>query len=130
MILKVEVKDINETGDTLSQEKSIEFVNGRYGYIESEGSICDCSVVYDDDGVPTVFIGAERICLEIGKYYKHSGGGFLHVLGRLDTTMWGKNSLIAESAGHGTDLIAVGDDVDSAVNWYETSKEEWLSNFS
>ena len=130
MILKVNEKDINVTGDTLNEEKSIEFVDGRYGYIESEGSICSCSVKYGDDGLPMVFIGAECIRLEAGKYYKHSGGGFLHVLGRLDTTMWGKNALIAERSGHSYDLIAVGDDVDSAVNWSETTKEEWSSNFS
>lgn len=130
MILKVDVKDINETGDTLSEEKSIEFVNGRYGYIESEGSICSCSIKYDNDGVPMVFIGAECICFEIGKYYKHTGGGFLHILGRLDTTIWGKNSLIAESSGNDYGLQAVGGDVDSAVNWSETTKEEWRSNFS
>ena len=68
--------------------------------------------------------------LKIGKYYKHTGGGYLHIIGRLDTTMWGSNALIAESAGHGCDLRAVAGDAGSAINWQETTKKDWMTNFS
>ncbi|GAI31939.1 unnamed protein product [marine sediment metagenome] len=69
---------------------------------------------------------------EIGKYYRHTTAHTLAILGHLDTTMWGKNALIAESnrSHEMTELIAVGSDEGSAVNYNEISKEEWLENFS
>ncbi len=65
---------------------------------------------------------------EIGKYYKHSGGGpMLHIVCATKTTMWGW-ALIAEEVG--SSLKAVGSDKSSAVNWTEATEEEWSSHFS
>ena len=64
---------------------------------------------------------------EIGKYYRHTTGFSLAIIGELETTLYGK-ALIAE----GTDgqLRAVGREEASAENYKEITKEEWLKNFS
>ena len=69
------------------------------------------------------------IVFEIGKFYQHSGGGKLHILGELDTTMWGKLCLIAEEDGDSI-LRPVGKDEASAFNWQEITKKEWMKSFS
>lgn len=67
---------------------------------------------------------------EVGKFYKHSGSGFVHIVGRANTTMWG-DCLVAETAGHGnSELMPVGDDEVAAQNWSEATREEWESHFS
>lgn len=67
---------------------------------------------------------------EIGKYYKHSGGGYLHILGEIKTTMW-FDCFVAEEAGHGnSELKPVGKDETSAQNWSETTEADWKTNFS
>jgi hypothetical protein len=72
----------------------------------------------------------EKMVFEVGKYYKHTGGGYLHILCEAETTMW-MDPLIAESAGHGDGrLVPVGKDEAAAVNWTETTKDEWMTNFS
>ena len=66
---------------------------------------------------------------EVGKFYRHSAGGFLAVLCKIETTMWGK-CLLAETAGPGVSrLIPIGEDEDSAQNYTECSRGEWMSNF-
>jgi hypothetical protein len=65
---------------------------------------------------------------EIGKYYKHTGGGMMHVVSAAKTTMYGW-CLIAEEHG-GSNLIPIGSDEVSALNWTEATKEEWLAGFS
>ena|SRR3989344_720893 len=94
---------------------------------------------------------------EIGKHYRHTTGMMLHVLGTLDTTLYGPNVLIAEVArshssrvkaepgrndaippeqqaqprcGHYDTLMAVGKDEGAAVNFSESTEEEWMKNFS
>ena len=67
---------------------------------------------------------------EIGKFYMHSTGEMMAILGRLPTTMYG-DCLIAEVAGkYNHSIKAIGSDVDSAANWVEVTQEEWLANFS
>lgn len=66
---------------------------------------------------------------EIGKYYKHSGGGFLHILCEAKTTMW-VDALVAETSGHDHGIAPVGKDECSAQNWEETTEVEWMKNFS
>lgn len=65
---------------------------------------------------------------EIGKVYKHSGGGIMHIIGGLQTTLHG-GCLIAEEVGS-ANLKPVGQDEEAAVNWVETTMEEWMSHFS
>lgn len=65
---------------------------------------------------------------EVGKYYRHTTGQKLHVLGELETTMWGK-TLIGESDWR-SELIPVGQTDDNAVNWSEIDREEWMKSFS
>jgi len=69
---------------------------------------------------------------EEGKFYRHTTGEEFSIIGRLNTTMWMENALIAETAGKGfnSGLIVVGDDEGSASNFREISKREWLKNFS
>ena len=66
---------------------------------------------------------------EIGKYYKHTGGGYLHILCKANTTMW-LDTLVAEEAGYGCGLKPVASDPESRINWIETTKEDWMTNFS
>lgn len=64
---------------------------------------------------------------EIGKYYKHSGGGMLHIVSSAKTTMWGWTT-IAET--NDARLQPVGNDETSATNYIESTEEEWVKNFS
>lgn len=68
---------------------------------------------------------------EVGKYYKHTIGHTLAILGYLETTMWGK-TLIAESNQQGqmTELVAVGSNESAIANYREITKEEWMENYS
>lgn len=71
-----------------------------------------------------------KMRFEAGKFYKHNGGGYLHILGPMKTTMWG-DTLVAEEAGHGgSGLCAVGSDPGAAINWTETTYNDWMSNFT
>ena len=100
--------------------------------------------------------GGMNMRFEIGKYYKHTTGEMLHILGLLDTTIYGNNVLIAEVArggcncglepgrddpilpeqqaqpccNHYETFMAVGQSEDSATNYYESTEEEWMKNFS
>lgn len=65
---------------------------------------------------------------EIGKFYKHTTGDCLHILCEIETTMYG-NTLLAEQRGGEENFIAVGRGEDSAVNYHEITKEEWLVEF-
>ena len=68
---------------------------------------------------------------EPGKYYKHSTGDMIATLDFLETTLHGR-ALIAERmfAGH-YDLYAIGTSGEGyAPNWRESTKEEWMKNFS
>jgi hypothetical protein len=68
---------------------------------------------------------------EIGKYYKHAGGGYLHILGVIRTTMWGI-CFVAEEGGCGCGHILkpVGMDSSCSQNWTETTQEDWASLFN
>lgn len=61
---------------------------------------------------------------EIGKYYKHTGGGFLHICGEVKTHIWG-HCLIAENKDGR--LVPVGRDESNAVNWVEISEEQYIN---
>ena len=60
-------------------------------------------------------------------YYRHPTGESIHVIGELDTTMWGETLVAESSRGR---LIAVGSDAASAANWVETTEQDWMSCFN
>ena len=59
---------------------------------------------------------------ELGKYYKHTDGGRLHIIALAQTRMYGL-SLLAELRCNGN-ILAVGMSESNAVNYREISKEE------
>lgn len=65
---------------------------------------------------------------EVGKYYKHTGGRMLHIVGGLQTTRYG-GCLVAEQS-NSTYLMAIAQDEGAAINWEETTEYEWMKNFS
>lgn len=65
---------------------------------------------------------------EIGKYYKHTTGEMLHIISAGKTTLYGW-TMIAETT-RGSNLVTVGVGESFAVNWSESTEEEWLSHFS
>jgi len=64
---------------------------------------------------------------KVGKYYRHSGGSVMHVIGGLKTTLYGW-TLVAEQHGN-ADLTTVGQDEANTVNWSEISEAEWMAGF-
>ncbi len=65
---------------------------------------------------------------QIGKYYEHTCGEMMSIVGEVQTTMYGK-ALVAECS-KSSNLRPVGRDDDAMVNWTEVTKGKWLSNFS
>jgi hypothetical protein len=65
---------------------------------------------------------------EIGKYYRHSGGGIMHIVGGAKTTMYGWCLIAEEQAS--SNLKPVGSDETSAQNWRETTEADWMTGFS
>ena len=66
---------------------------------------------------------------EIGKFYRHTTGKDLAIIGELETTMFGK-TLIAETKDITECLMAVGRQESATANYTEITKEEWMKNFS
>lgn len=67
---------------------------------------------------------------ELGKFYKHTTGRTLSIVGLAETTMWGRTFVGEEIKNEGMSiLIAVGNCEDNAVNYIEITKEEWMKNF-
>lgn len=65
---------------------------------------------------------------EIGKFYEHTSGKQVAIVGKVKTTMWGE-TLVAENANESY-LSPFGSDEAAAENWSEITKEEWMKNFS
>lgn len=65
---------------------------------------------------------------EIGKFYRHTGGEEIAILGEINSAMYG-NCLVGESNVR-TCFKPIGRDEDSTVNWVEITEEEWMKNFS
>lgn len=68
---------------------------------------------------------------ELGKCYEHTTGGQMIILQKVKTIMW-EDTLLAELCGGGdVELMAVGDDEGSAVNWSEIPKDKFMKeNYS
>ena len=60
---------------------------------------------------------------EIGKYYKHSGGKRLHIVGVAKTYSYGW-TLVGEEMGY-DNLLPVGSSESNAENYIEITEEEW-----
>lgn len=61
---------------------------------------------------------------ELGKFYKHNGGGLMHMIALADNPiMWFGPTLIAEDPGG--NLTPCGMDETSAFNWYEITEDEF-----
>lgn len=69
---------------------------------------------------------------EIGKCYRHTTGLEMKVIGELTTVMWGEPTLIAEQNApfRMTELVPIGRDESSAVNWVEISEDEFMKSYS
>lgn len=65
---------------------------------------------------------------QIGKYYQHTGGEMMSIVGSVITTAYGK-TLVAER-NNMSNLTPIGHDEDAMQNWSEITKGKWLSNFS
>lgn len=78
--------------------------------------------------VETTNSEVKAVDFEIGKYYRHTTGEEIAILGRLKTTKFGE-CLIAES-NKSINFKAVGEEEGAAVNWKEITKEQWMKNFS
>ena len=61
---------------------------------------------------------------EIGKYYRHTGGGAIHVITAAKTYIYGWALIAEEPNGR---LKPVGSGVEHAVNWEEIKEGEWLT---
>jgi hypothetical protein len=72
--------------------------------------------------------GANTMKFEIGKFYKHTTGQQIAIVGEVETTMYGR-CLVAECSDK-ADLLPVGADESHAENYSEITKEEWMMNFS
>lgn len=73
----------------------------------------------------------EPFKFEVGKYYQHTTGTMLHILGFVQSTMWGL-TMVGEECGPGIpQLVPCGwDSTDYTQNYKEITKEEWMTNFS
>lgn len=60
---------------------------------------------------------------EIGKYYKHSNGELLHIIGEVTSTRYG-HCLVGESTWN-YDLLPIGMAESNAMNYEEIDKSEW-----
>lgn len=65
---------------------------------------------------------------QIGKYYQHTSGDMMAVVGHAVTTLYGK-TLVAECTST-ANLKPISMDEDAMVGWGEITKGKWLSNFS
>lgn len=73
-------------------------------------------------------ITTQPATFEIGKYYRHTGGSEIAVLGELNTTLYGLTLIVEEAGVNG--FKPVGRGPEATVNWVEITQEEWLKNFS
>jgi len=62
------------------------------------------------------------ICFEIGKFYEHTTGDVIAIIGEVNTTRLGP-MFVAETA-YGK-LIPVGKTEQDAANYHEITKEKW-----
>jgi hypothetical protein len=65
---------------------------------------------------------------QVGKYYKHNGGEYMHVLCALRTAIYGSTMIAEFNDGS---FRPVGDDEANTVNWTELEYvDEWEDLFT
>jgi len=64
---------------------------------------------------------------ELGKYYKHTSGTYLKIVGIAETTIYGTCFIAEEECGQ--TFTPVGKTEDHAMNYVEVSKEEYINNY-
>jgi hypothetical protein len=65
---------------------------------------------------------------KIGRYYRHSGGGCMHIIGAVKTTLYNWVLVAEDGAAR---LKPVGfEDEGYTQNWYETTEKDWLTEFN
>ena len=69
----------------------------------------------------------EVMKFKVGKYYKHNSGTLMHVIGGLQTSVYGWCLIGEQNDGR---LVPVGQDECNAVNWQEITEQEWQAIFS
>ena len=66
---------------------------------------------------------------EIGKYYSHPGGGCMHILKEIDTTLFGKCFVAETHDSPYLKSIGMGK-AGYSENWYLTDEEFWKTGFT
>lgn len=89
-----------------------------------ENGIITDAMIAESRGLPTP---EELFTFSVGKFYRHTSGKQMAVIGDVTSTQWGE-TLVAES--NKGNLIPVGRDAASATNWVEIDEAEWKKNFS
>ena len=65
---------------------------------------------------------------QVGKYYRHSGGGMMHILVATKTKVYGMTMIAEFNDGS---FRPIGDDETSALNWSEVDDvNEWDNLFT
>lgn len=64
---------------------------------------------------------------EVGKYYQHTDGGFISIVGKVDTKRYGE-VLVAEEATNKI-ILTFSNFNDNVEGWSEITKHKWLSKF-
>ena len=72
------------------------------------------------------YLNSKSRNFEIGKYYQHSSGNCMHIVGSANTSTYGWTLIGEEISGN---LRPVGVGEGYAENWYEISEEDWFEAF-
>ena len=70
-------------------------------------------------------MSGEGMKFELNKFYRHTGGGLMHMIAIADSPiMWFGPTLIAEAPSG--ELTPCGMDEASAMNWHEVEESEYM----
>ena len=81
-----------------------------------EVSTCECKT-----------INMELKKFELGKCYRHNGGKEMYICGVADTVLYGTAYIAEESGSQNLKPVSMNSK-NSAVNWVEISKKEFIKN--
>ena len=66
---------------------------------------------------------------EVGKYYQHSAGRYISIVGEVKTDCWGDTLVIEEADHTGHAISCIDKDSERKENWTEIGRAEWMKNF-
>jgi len=66
---------------------------------------------------------------EVGKYYIHSGGRKISIVGEVMTDRWKEQFVVEEVDKTGHAISCMDIDAERNENWLEIGHEEWMRNF-